>query len=102
MADTKKKNQNSVTRQNVLESLKDLGTGTASQATDFLKNTSEDFIREFRDKIGWYHISRYQKLSENFIREFKYEVNWWYISKYQTLSQDFKNEFKHKLILNDR
>lgn len=46
MADTKKKNQNSVTRQNVLESLKDLGTGTTSQATDFLKNTSEDFIRE--------------------------------------------------------
>lgn len=46
MADTKKKNQNTITRQNVLESLKDLGTGTATQATDFLKNTSEDFVRE--------------------------------------------------------
>lgn len=46
MADTKKKNQNTITRQNVLESLKDFGTGTASQTTDFLKNTSEDFLRE--------------------------------------------------------
>lgn len=46
MADNKKKNQNSITRQNVLESLKDLGSDTATQATDFLKNTSEDFLSE--------------------------------------------------------
>ncbi|KKR43806.1 hypothetical protein A2434_02215 [Candidatus Woesebacteria bacterium RIFOXYC1_FULL_41_14] len=46
MADTKKRNQNIVTRQNVLESLKDLGTGTSVQTKDFIKNTSEDFIRE--------------------------------------------------------
>ena len=35
-----------ITRQNVLESLKDLGTGTAAQTGDLLKNTSEDFFRE--------------------------------------------------------
>jgi DNA-directed RNA polymerase beta subunit len=46
MADTKKRNQHIVTRQNVLESLKDLGTGTSVQAKDFIKDTSEDFIRE--------------------------------------------------------
>ncbi len=34
------------TRQNVLESLKDLGGSAASQTGDLLKNTSEDFIRE--------------------------------------------------------
>jgi len=45
MADQKKKGQ-TITRQNVLESLKDLGTGTGIQTTDLLKNTSEDFFRE--------------------------------------------------------
>lgn len=46
MADNKKKSQQQVTRQNVLESLKDLGTSTASQGKDLFKNTSEDFLRE--------------------------------------------------------
>lgn len=46
MADTKRKNQTIINRRNVLESLKDLGTGTSVQTKDFLKNTSEDFIRE--------------------------------------------------------
>lgn len=46
MTDQKKKNQQMITRQNVLESLKDLGTGTAAQTGDLLKNTSEDFFRE--------------------------------------------------------
>jgi len=46
MADQKKKNQSVVTRQNVLESLKDLGSGATNQAGDLLKNTSEDFLRE--------------------------------------------------------
>ena len=36
---------------------------------------SEDFIREFKDKVNWGHISIYQKLSEDFIREFKDKVN---------------------------
>lgn len=46
MADQKKKVQAAVTRQNVLESLKDLGGGTANQMGDLLKNTSEDFFKE--------------------------------------------------------
>jgi len=46
MADQKKKNQNKVTSQNVLESLKDLGSGTAVQSKDLLKSTSEEFFRE--------------------------------------------------------
>jgi hypothetical protein len=46
MSDQKKKNQQSRTRQNVLESLKDLGIGAGSQTGDFLKNTSEDFFKE--------------------------------------------------------
>lgn len=46
MADNRKKNQQTVTRQNILETLKDLGTGTGVQTKDFVKNTSEDFLRE--------------------------------------------------------
>jgi hypothetical protein len=46
MTDQKKKFQQMITKQNVLESLKDLGTGTTTQAGDLLKNTSEDFFRE--------------------------------------------------------
>lgn len=46
MADNKKANHKNITRQNVIESLKDLGTGAGDQAKDFLKETSEDFIRE--------------------------------------------------------
>ncbi len=46
MADSKKKAQATVTRGNVLESLKDLGSGATNQAGDLLKNTSEDFFKE--------------------------------------------------------
>jgi hypothetical protein len=31
---------------------------------------SKDFIREFKDKINWSMISKYQRLSEEFIIEF--------------------------------
>jgi len=58
---------------------------------------SENFIKEFRNKVSWYYISRYQKLSEDFIREFKDEVDWSNISKYQTLSEDFIREFKDRV-----
>jgi hypothetical protein len=46
MTDAKKKSSQIITRQNVLESLKDLGSGTTTQAGDLLKNTSEDFLQE--------------------------------------------------------
>ena len=52
MADQKKKSQTTITRQNVLESLKDLGSGTSVQTKDFLKNTSEDFFRELLGLSG--------------------------------------------------
>ncbi len=46
MRDQKKKAQAVITRQNVLESLKDLGSGTSSQMGDLLKGTSEDFFKQ--------------------------------------------------------
>ena len=61
---------------------------------------SDDFIREFQDKVSWYEILRYQKLSESFIREFQDKVNWYRISTYQKLSNEFIEEFKGRLYLN--
>jgi len=58
---------------------------------------SEEFIREFKDKVEWYWTSRYQKLSEEFIREFKDKVDWSLISCYQKLSEEFIREFKDKV-----
>ena len=58
---------------------------------------SENFIREFQNKVNWDEVSRCQKLSEDFIREFKNKVNWVCISIYQKLSKDFKKEFKKEL-----
>ena len=49
---------------------------------------TEDFIREFQDKVHWDCISIYQHLSEEFIREFKDDVVWTLISIYQHLSED--------------
>ena len=40
---------------------------------------SENFIREFKNRVNWIHISIYQKLSEDFIREFQYKVDLFYI-----------------------
>ena len=58
---------------------------------------SEDFIREFQDKIDWHCISIYQKLSEEFIREFQDKVNWYEISSSQILSEEFIKEFADKV-----
>ncbi len=46
---------------------------------------SEDFIREFQDKVDWESILIYQRLSEDFIREFQDKVYWSLISVNQTL-----------------
>ena len=59
---------------------------------------SEIFIREFKDKVDWLCISIFQTLSEDFIREFKDKVDWECISKFQTLSEDFVREFKELII----
>jgi len=48
---------------------------------------SENFIREFQDKVDWDNISRKQKLSEPFIIEFKHRLNLEIIAKNHKLSE---------------
>ncbi|QQG41350.1 MAG: hypothetical protein HYV90_04280 [Candidatus Woesebacteria bacterium] len=57
MTDSKKKGQKLITKQNILESLKDLGGGAMSQSGDLLKSTSEDFFRELMG-IGSAQVKR--------------------------------------------
>ena len=45
----------------------------------------------------WQYISSNQHLSEDFIREFKNKVYWSLISRSQHLSEDFIDEFKDRL-----
>ena len=58
---------------------------------------SEDFIREFQDKVIWRNISACQKLSENFIRKFQDKVDWANIFVYQKLSENFICDFQDKV-----
>ena len=61
------------------------------------QHLSEEFIREFADKVNWRIISAYQRLSEDFIREFNEKVNWYCISVCQHLPQEFIEEFIDKV-----
>jgi hypothetical protein len=61
---------------------------------------SENFIREFKDKVEWEYISINQELSEDFIREFQDEVDWGDVSLYQEFSEDFYFDFANKIYFN--
>ena len=53
------------------------------------KKLSENFIREFKDKISWGEVSMTSTLSEEFIQEFADDVDWLFISSRQILSENF-------------
>ena len=75
-----------------------LGTNYLNwRALSMHNGLTEEFIREFQDKVHWNCISVYQHLSEEFIREFKDDVVWNLISIYQHLSEDFIREFKDRV-----
>ena len=58
------------------------------------KIISEDFMKEFRDKICWLYISIFQKLNEDFMRELKDKVLWQDAYQHQEMSEDFIYEFR--------
>lgn len=62
-------------------------------------HVSEQFLRENIDniKFNWQDVCLHQKLSEDFIREFKDKVDWNVISFYQKMSNKFILEFKDYL-----
>ena len=52
---------------------------------------------QINKNIDWYIISDKYILSENFIREFQNKVDCDYISEYQTLSENFIRELQDKV-----
>ena len=52
-------------------------------------NLSEEFMREFQDKIYWFAVCYYHSLSEEFILEFQDKLGWLNISRYQALTKEF-------------
>ena len=58
---------------------------------------SEEFIREFQNKVEWHYISRFQPISENFISEFKHFVDWYIISENNSLSVEFIRKHQNEL-----
>jgi hypothetical protein len=58
---------------------------------------SEDFIREYQDRLNWNAICYSQTLSEPFIREMKDRVEWVFTSECQTLSESFIREFQDRV-----
>jgi hypothetical protein len=63
---------------------------------------SENVLRSIIKKVKLNNdlfrtLSQYQSLSEEFMREFQDKLDWNWISCRQIISNDFINEFKHKL-----
>lgn len=58
---------------------------------------SDNFIRDFHDKLNLVYVCEHQSVSEDIMREFQDEIGWDVISKYQTLSEDFIEEFADKV-----
>jgi hypothetical protein len=80
--------------------LKEIRENIISQDWDSIscKNyLSEEFIREFSDKVDWFYICKYQKLSEEFIKDYSIQVYWGQISQYQKLSEEFIREYSYKV-----
>ena len=61
---------------------------------------TEDFIREFADRVNWYYISKDQQLSESFMEEFEDDIDWWCISQRQILSENFIRKYANKVAWN--
>ena len=63
----------------------------------FDENYLQQSIDNFIYAASWSRISSDIRLSENFIREFQDKVNWNNISANQKLSEEFKLEFQNKI-----
>lgn len=63
---------------------------------------SEDFIVEFKNKLGWSNVSRYQKLSFNFIVEMDDYIKMDYLLKNKNFSMDRFKEYKETQKIHSR
>ena len=79
--------------------------GATCEILSSYQTLSENFISRHQNSlIDWIAVSYHQNLSEDFIKEFQDKVDWRWISRRQTLSEEFKNQFRHRFneTLNNR
>ncbi len=62
-----------------------------------LQKLSEQFMRDFKDRLEWMWVCIHQNLTESFMREMKDYVKWSYAAENQKMSPDFILEFSHRL-----
>ena len=53
-------------------------------------------MKEFKHKLYWDEISKYQNLSADMLVKFEKEINWGLVVKHQKLSQEIIIKFKNK------
>ena len=58
---------------------------------------SEDFIREFKNKLDWMYLSFHQKLSNKFIAEFRLKLDLKYLLETKKITQDFYDYLRKKV-----
>ena len=63
----------------------------------YRQKLSEQFMRDFRDRIDWMSICICQNLTESFMREMKDYVKWNYAAENQKMSKDFIIEFHDRI-----
>jgi len=77
--------------------------GVVNMIENYVKELEKGKLYILREKLiekykgDWSEISLFEELSEDFIREFQDKVNWGYIS-YHNYSEDFIREFMDKII----
>ena len=59
---------------------------------------SEDFMREYSNKLNWMYISMNQKLSIQFLKDYQDKIDWYYFAGYnKNITVEILKEFSHKI-----
>ena len=66
----------------------------------WLKNVSDDWLKENFHNFRQFDIFKYRTLSESFIRQMKDEIDWTCLCQFQTFSIDFMREFEDNITIN--
>ena len=69
-----------------------------SKKKKWLKNVSEDYLRENINSFRWCDICENKTLSESFLREFAKEIYWPTAIVTQSFSKDFIREFRDLIL----
>lgn len=58
---------------------------------------SYEFLREFKDKLDWRPICSHYKINNDFLREFFNYINWHFVARFQEFDFDFVKKWETEL-----